>query len=152
MNLNEATVEDAALDWLGGLGFTLAYGLEIAPGEPAAARGSFETQERNDWLAVNQFTVLESGHNRRADVVVFVNGLPLAVIELKNAADENATIWTAWNQLQTYKEEIRKVASRNVVQSQTCKRRNFHPIIDRPPPCRAHTISPISTCRSVPEP
>ena len=48
----------------------------------------------NDWLAVNQFTVVEGQHTRRPDVVLFVNGLPLAVIELKNAADENATIWT----------------------------------------------------------
>jgi type I restriction enzyme R subunit len=60
----------------------------------------------NDWLAVNQFTVIEAGHNRRPDIVVFVNGLPLAVIELKNAADEDATIWNAHAQLQTYKAEI----------------------------------------------
>jgi type I restriction enzyme R subunit len=60
----------------------------------------------NDWLAVNQFTVLENHHNRRPDVVVFLNGLPVAVIELKNAADENATIWSAFNQLQTYKQQI----------------------------------------------
>jgi type I restriction enzyme R subunit len=62
--------------------------------------------DNNEWLAVNQFTVIEGGHNRRPDVVVFVNGLPLAVIELKNAADENATIWSAYNQLQTYKQQI----------------------------------------------
>ncbi len=60
----------------------------------------------NDWLAVNQFTVVENHHNRRPDVVVFLNGLPVAVIELKNAADENATIWSAFNQLQTYKQQI----------------------------------------------
>jgi type I restriction enzyme R subunit len=60
----------------------------------------------NDWLAVNQFTVVEGKQNRRPDVVLFANGLPLAVIELKNAADENATIWSAFNQLQTYKEQI----------------------------------------------
>ena len=50
----------------------------------------FDDPEANDWLAVNQFTVVEGQHNRRPDVVLFVNGLPLAVIELKNAADENA--------------------------------------------------------------
>ncbi len=60
----------------------------------------------NDWLAVNQFTVVEGQHNRRPDIVVFVNGLPLALIELKNAADEDATIWSAYAQLQTYKSEI----------------------------------------------
>ena len=60
----------------------------------------------NDWLAVNQFTVIENQHNRRPDIVVFVNGLPLALIELKNATDEDATIWSAYAQLQTYKAEI----------------------------------------------
>ena len=60
----------------------------------------------NDWLALNQFTVVEAGHNRRPDIVVFVNGLPLAVIELKNAADEDATLWNAYDQLQTYKAQI----------------------------------------------
>ncbi len=66
----------------------------------------FSDPQANDWLAVNQFTVIEGQHNRRPDVVVFVNGLPLAVIELKNAADEDATIWSAYAQLQTYKSEI----------------------------------------------
>ncbi len=60
----------------------------------------------NDWLAVNQFTVIESGNNRRPDIVVFINGLPLAVIELKNPADENATVRDAFNQLKTYKNQI----------------------------------------------
>lgn len=66
----------------------------------------FEDRENNDFLAVNQFTVIEGNHNRRPDIVLFVNGLPLAVIELKNPADEEATIWSAYHQLQTYKEEI----------------------------------------------
>jgi type I restriction enzyme R subunit len=66
----------------------------------------FEDPEKNDWLACNQFTVIESGRNRRADVVVFVNGLPLAVFELKNPADEAATVKAAFNQLQTYKKDI----------------------------------------------
>ncbi|MCE9616446.1 MAG: type I restriction endonuclease subunit R [Lentisphaerae bacterium] len=60
----------------------------------------------NDWLAVNQFTVIEGQHNRRPDIVVFLNGLPLGLIELKNAADEDATIWSAYAQVQTYKAEI----------------------------------------------
>ena len=66
----------------------------------------FDEPANNDWLAVNQFTVIENKHNRRPDIVLFVNGLPLGVIELKNAADEDATIWTAWQQLQTYKAEL----------------------------------------------
>jgi type I restriction enzyme R subunit len=66
----------------------------------------FDDPGNNDWLAVNQFTVSEYRHTRRADIVLFVNGLPLAVIELKNPADEQATIWTAYQQLQTYKQEI----------------------------------------------
>ena len=179
---SESDVEDAALAWFEGIGYTIAHGPEIAPGEPKAERHSFEevvlkgrfqnalhklnpnvppeaideafrkvTQisspiivdanhefhhylvngvsveylrkggeigydpvqiidlkdpENNDWLVVNQFTVIEGSHNRRPDVVAFVNGLPLVVIELKNAADEKATIWSAFRQLQTYKNQI----------------------------------------------
>ncbi len=77
----------------------------------------FDDPANNDWLAVNQFTVTENlpattdgaqagKDRRRPDIVLFVNGLPLAVIELKNPADEDATIWTAWQQLQTYKAEL----------------------------------------------
>lgn len=67
---------------------------------------NFEDVQANDWLAVNQFTVIEGQHNRRPDIVIFVNGLPLGLIELKNAADEDATIWSAYAQLQTYKAQI----------------------------------------------
>jgi type I restriction enzyme R subunit len=66
----------------------------------------FDDLDNNDWLAVNQFTVTESGHNRRPDIVLFVNGLPLAGIELKSPADENTDIWSAYRQYQTYKAEI----------------------------------------------
>ena len=66
----------------------------------------FEKPDNNDWLAVNQFTVIENKHNRRPDVVLFINGMPLVLLELKNAADENATIWNAWQQFQTYKAEL----------------------------------------------
>jgi type I restriction enzyme, R subunit len=71
----------------------------------------FDDAEANDWLAVNQFTVIEAGQGkeaakRRPDVVAFVNGLPLGVIELKNPGDENATMDGAFNQLQTYKAQI----------------------------------------------
>jgi type I restriction enzyme R subunit len=66
----------------------------------------FEDPEANDWLAVNQLTVVEAKHQRRADVVLFVNGLPLAVIELKSPADEGVTLQSAYQQLETYKQEI----------------------------------------------
>jgi type I restriction enzyme R subunit len=181
-HFTESTIEEAALDWLESLGYTIVFGNDIAPEEPAAERENygevvlagrlkaalerinpnippealedafrkitrpsspalvgnnrsfhkmlsdgieveyrtedgrikgdkvwlidFEDLENNDWLAVNQFTVVENHINRRPDVVLFVNGLPLAVLELKNAADENATIWSAFKQLQTYKNEI----------------------------------------------
>jgi len=66
----------------------------------------FDAPDNNDWVAVNQFTVSEGQHTRRPDVVIYVNGLPLAVIELKNPADENATVWSAFRQLQTYQAQI----------------------------------------------
>ena len=182
MSLHESDVEAAALDWFGELGYAVAHGPRLAPGEAAAERESFgevvlvgrlseairrlnpaipdEARQEalrkvlrvgtpslvqsnrafhrmlrdgvpveyprpdgsiagdhvrlvdfgevraNDWLVVNQFTVVEGPHNRRPDLVVFVNGLPLGLIELKNAADENADIWAAYRQLQTYKAEI----------------------------------------------
>lgn len=181
-NLNESHIEEAALEWFAGLGYSYRLGAQIAPGEPGAERDSYEkvllegrlrdaiarlnpqvppdarddtfrkiariatpslvqtnrafhsmlrngvdveypradgsikgdkvriidfdNPGANDWLAVNQYTVIEGQHNRRPDIVVFVNGIPLAVIELKNAAAENASVWTAYSQLQTYKAEI----------------------------------------------
>jgi type I restriction enzyme, R subunit len=66
----------------------------------------FNDPENDDWLAVNQFTISENKHTRRPDVVLFVNGLPLVLLELKNAADEDATIWTAFEQTQTYRAEL----------------------------------------------
>jgi type I restriction enzyme R subunit len=181
-SLTESVVEDAALDWLKGLGWTVVHGPDIAPDMLAAERTSynevvlakrlrdalarlnpalpaeavddafrklqrpqgptlearnrslhrmlvdgvtveyrakgggvrgdqarvidFADVRKNDWLAVNQFTVTENKHNRRPDIVLFVNGLPLVLIELKNPADEDATIETAYNQFQTYKAEL----------------------------------------------
>ncbi|MCH8247598.1 MAG: type I restriction endonuclease subunit R [Bacteroidetes bacterium] len=181
--MTESIVEDAALDWLGGMGYAVAHGPDIAHDGQSPERASydqvvlverlrsaltginptippeaieeavkkitttesptliqnnegfhklltdgvdveyrrddgslkgdkvrlfdFSDPDNNDWLAVNQFTVQEPrGQARRPDVVVFVNGIPLAVIELKNPADEEATIWSAYKQLQTYKNEI----------------------------------------------
>ena len=73
----------------------------------------FDNPWNNDWLAVNQFTVTESGHERRPDIVLFVNGLPLGVVELKNPADPDATVTSAWHQLQTYKSELPTLFSMN---------------------------------------
>ena len=177
MTFNESTVEDAALTWFAELGYAVAHGPDLAPGEPSAERNGFddvvlvgrlrsaiqrlnrdipdeareealrkvlrvgmpsltqtnrafhkmlrdgveveyprpdgtiagghvrlvdfEDASANDWLALNQYTVIEGQNNRRPDIVVFVNGLPLGLIELKNAADEDATIWTAYKQLRT---------------------------------------------------
>ena len=90
--------------------------VEGVPVEYQRADGSFrgdlirvldhDDPDNNDFLAVNQFTVVEDRRERRPDVVLFINGLPLAVIELKNPADETADIWRAFNQLQTYKQQI----------------------------------------------
>ena len=182
--VSESDVEDAALGWLAGLGWTVDHGPGVAPDAPGAERGGYgevvlrerlraalarlnpdlpdealhdarrkltrpegttlETRNRafhrmavdgvtvgyrdrsgggairgaqarvldfddppaNDWLAVNQFTVVENRRERRPDVVLFVNGLPLAVVELKNPADENATIGSALRQLRTYEAEV----------------------------------------------
>ena len=187
--ITESEVEDAALDWLDSLGWTVAHGPDIAPDTLAAERADygqvvfeqrlrdalaqlnrdlpaealedafrkltrvegatlearnrsfhrmlvegvtveyrtdnggirgaqarvidFDVPANNDWLAVNQFTVVESNHERRPDIVLFVNGLPLGVIELKNPADEDATVWTAWQQLQTYKAELPSLFAMN---------------------------------------
>jgi len=187
----ESTVEQATLAWLESVGWRIANGAEIAPGEPAAERSDyrqvvlelrlrdalarlnpslpaealddafrklsrpegaepagrnralhrllvdgvtveyrtadgdirgaqarvidFDDPTDNDWLAVNQFTVAENKRSRRPDVVLFLNGLPLAVLELKNAADENATLWTAFQQLQTYKNEIASLFAMNAL-------------------------------------
>ena len=187
--ITEADVEQATLDWLAAVGWSVAHGLDIAPDAPGAERADFaqvmlerrlrdalaalnpdlpasalddacrrltrpegatlEARNRafhrmlvdgvtveyrdgegrvrgtqalavdfddpanNDWLAVNQLTVTENQNRRRPDVVLFVNGLPLGVIELKNPADEDATVWTAWQQLQTYKAELPTLFSMN---------------------------------------
>lgn len=189
----ESDVEEATLEWLEGLGYTVLHGPEIAAGEPAAERddsgyrdvilerrlrqalerlnptlppaalddaykrvirldepslissnhafhkmlveevnveftrpdGSigggqvklidFDNPANNDWVAVNQFTVVEGQNERRPDVLIFVNGLPLILMELKNPADENATIWKAFDQIQTYKEQIPSLFAYNEV-------------------------------------
>ncbi|GAB3393346.1 type I restriction endonuclease subunit R [Humibacter soli] len=74
-----------------------------------------DTPEANDWVAVNQFTIVKEGKNRRPDVAVFVNGLPLALFELKNPADENADMKGAWNQVQTYRTDIAPIFDYNAL-------------------------------------
>ena len=83
---------------------TLALGIDVEYRRPDSTIAGDKVYlvdtknlDKNDWLAVNQYTVIENNHNRRPDVVVFVNGLPLAVFELKNPADVNATISGAFN-------------------------------------------------------
>jgi len=75
----------------------------------------FERPERNDWLAVRQFVVIHGQHKRRPDVVVFVNGLPLAVIELKAPGSAGAHLLGAFNQLQTYKKQIPALFNTNAL-------------------------------------
>ena len=75
----------------------------------------FELPENNDWVAVNQFTIVENNKNRRPDVLVLVNGMPLALLELKNPAAEHATLKSAWNQMQTYRHDIPSVFVPNAV-------------------------------------
>ena len=101
----------------------LADGVEVeVPGTDGRVKGErvrlvdFDDPENNDWLVVNQFTVVEGQINRRPDIVVFVNGLPLAVIELKNPTDEQATLRAAYNQLQTYKHDIPSLFTYNEIE------------------------------------
>jgi type I restriction enzyme R subunit len=75
----------------------------------------FENVENNEFLAINQFTIIEGSQNKRPDIILFINGLPLVVIELKNAVDENATIKSAYNQLQTYKQAIPSLFTYNAL-------------------------------------
>lgn len=75
----------------------------------------FQNPENNEFLVINQFTVVENNNNKRPDVILFVNGLPLVVIELKNAVDENATIKTAYKQLETYKATIPSLFTYNAL-------------------------------------
>jgi type I restriction enzyme, R subunit len=75
----------------------------------------FDNLEANDWLAVNQFTVIEGQNNRRPDIVVFVNGLPLGIIELKVPEETDKWFAAAYNQIQTYKQEIPSLMHYNEV-------------------------------------
>lgn len=99
----------------------LAYGVPITYLVDGQERGDFvrlldfEAPANNDWLAVNQFSIAGTRHTRRPDIVLFVNGLPLVVVELKNPADPEADIWKAFDQLETYKEHIPDLFSYNEI-------------------------------------
>ncbi|EGF32778.1 Type I restriction-modification system, restriction subunit R [Oxalobacteraceae bacterium IMCC9480] len=75
----------------------------------------FTDPSANEWLAINQFTIKGPKHTRRPDIILFVNGLPLVLLELKNPADENADIWKAYDQIETYKAQIPDVFQYNEV-------------------------------------
>ncbi|HXS36584.1 MAG TPA: type I restriction endonuclease subunit R [Flavipsychrobacter sp.] len=87
----------------------LTQGVEVDARKEDGIRGEqvyiidFDNPDNNEFLAVNQFTIIEGNQNKRPDIILFINGLPLVVIELKNAVDENADVKTAFNQVQTYK-------------------------------------------------
>lgn len=99
----------------------LTEGVDVEFQKDGTTRGDkvwlvdFEEPENNEFLVVNQYTVIENNVNKRPDVVLFVNGLPLVVIELKNPADENATIKSAFNQLETYKAMIPSLFTYNAL-------------------------------------
>ena len=99
----------------------LAKGVEVQVRREGGIRGDvawlvdFQNPDNNDWLAVNQFTVIEGKYNRRPDIVVFLNGLPISVIELKDPQNPQATMKSAWNQIQTYKAQIPSLFNTNQV-------------------------------------
>ena len=99
----------------------MTEGISVSVHKDGAERGElvwlvdFENPYNNDFVVINQFTVIENGQNKRPDIVLFVNGLPLVVIELKNAADENATIQSAFRQIETYKNTIPSLFTYNSV-------------------------------------
>ncbi|WP_018151175.1 type I restriction endonuclease subunit R [Leeia oryzae] len=99
----------------------LVGGVPVEYQKEGETRGDFvrlvdwENPSANEWLAINQFTIKGAHHSRRPDIILFVNGLPLVLLELKNPADENADIWKAYDQIQTYKEQIPDVFQYNEI-------------------------------------
>ena len=99
----------------------LINGVPVQYQKDGETRGDFvrlvdwEIPAKNDWAAVNQFTIKGARYTRRPDIILFLNGLPLVLLELKNPADENADIWKAFDQIQTYKEQIPDVFQYNEV-------------------------------------
>lgn len=99
----------------------LTEGVSVSVHKEGAERGElvwlvdFDNPQNNDFTVVNQYTIVENSHNKRPDILLFVNGLPLVVIELKNAADENATLQSAFRQMETYKETIPSLFTYNSI-------------------------------------
>jgi len=99
----------------------LTEGIKVSYRKDGADRGDlvwlidFKNPENNEFIVTNQFTVIENNINKRPDVILFVNGLPLVVIELKNPADENATVKSAFRQVQTYKQAIQGLFTYNEI-------------------------------------
>lgn len=99
----------------------LVTGVPVQYQKDGETRGDFvrlidwETPANNEWVAINQFSIKGAHHTRRPDIILFVNGLPLVLLELKNPADENADIWKAFDQIQTYKEQISDVFQYNEI-------------------------------------
>ena len=97
----------------------LVTGVPVQYQKGGETRGDFvrlidwQDTSRNEWLAVQQFTIKGLRHTRRPDIILFINGLPLVLIELKNPADLNADIWKAYDQIQTYKEQVADVFTYN---------------------------------------
>ncbi len=75
----------------------------------------FGNGDANEWLAVNQYSIKGLKQTRRPDIVLFVNGLPIVLLELKNPADEKADIWKAFDQIETYKEQIPDIFQYNEI-------------------------------------
>ncbi|MBR5481630.1 MAG: type I restriction endonuclease subunit R [Bacteroidaceae bacterium] len=99
----------------------LTEGVSVSVHKEGAERGElvwlvdFDNPQNNDFTVVNQYTIVENSHNKRPDILLFVNGLPLVVIELKNAVDENATVQSAFRQMETYKETIPSLFTYNSI-------------------------------------
>jgi len=99
----------------------LTEGIKVTLKKDGSVRGDyvwlidFKNPEKNDFHVINQYTVVENNNNKRPDIILFVNGIPLVVIELKNPADENATIHSAFKQIQTYKQAIPRLFTYNGV-------------------------------------
>ncbi len=97
----------------------LVAGVPVQYQKDGETRGDFvrlidwHDTSRNEWLAVQQFTIKGPRHTRRPDIILFINGLPLVLVELKNPADVSADIWKAYDQIQTYKEQISDVFTYN---------------------------------------
>lgn len=97
----------------------LVTGVPVQYQKDGETRGDFvrlidwQDTSRNEWLAVQQFTIKGPRHTRRPDIILFINGLPLVLIELKNPADLNADIWKAYDQIQTYKDQVADVFTYN---------------------------------------